>query len=131
QPGYAEHLRSQDMPVRHDDGDVRLERPDLRQKLIPTGAVGLKERHPLIDGELLDRGMGRASAPTRRPVGLGDDPDDLMPFFAEAAQRRNGEVGRPPEEDSHPSRRWADFGLGVLCSSAAKERYFFSSMLRF
>src|SRR5690606_14029711 len=96
-----EHLPPEDLAVRDDDRDVRLERAELGQERVASRPLGLEDRDPLLERDTLDRrGLHRPPA-ARRAVGLRDDADHIVPLAEQRPERRDREVRRAPEEDPH------------------------------
>ena len=73
----AEKLLQENLPVGHDDKNVRMQRGNLLEGLGRPDLRGLQRRNPMLRGQLLDGTGFDLQTPTGRTVRLGDNTDQL------------------------------------------------------
>jgi len=94
----------QDLPERNDDRHVGAERAEALGPLGITDPRRLEDVEPGGQRARLDGWGSQPLAAVRRPVGLGDDGDDLV-VAQERLERRQRKLGRAVEENFKARRR--------------------------
>ena len=103
-PGRVEHGPRQDLPERDDDRHVGAERAEALGPLGITHSRRLEDLEPGGQRARLDGWGSQPLAAVRRPVGLGDDGDDIV-TGEERLERREGKLGCAVEENLKARRR--------------------------
>lgn len=94
-----ENLRRHDEPVRHHDEYIRPPAGELRTRHLAFECLRLEKRKVARDGRFLHRTCREAAAASARPIGLRQDPDNLV-LTAKSIQSRQRKLRRPSEGDS-------------------------------
>ena len=107
----VQNLRKEDVAICHHHGDIRSEVTDLPEELIPPRLRRGQDREALRLGLLPNRGGPHPPSPAGGSIGLGHDPDNIVPFFAQGSEGRKGKQGRPPEKDPQEATSSACFSV--------------------
>ena len=102
--GRVEHRLRENLAERDDHRHVGAERAEARGPFGMAHPRGLDDLEPCGQRARLDRWWGQAPSAVRRPVGLGDDGDDLV-MAQDRLEGRQGELGRAVEENLKARRR--------------------------
>lgn len=97
---HINHFLAQNLPVRHDDDQIRIQSPEVAQRIRAAQGMRLEHGNARFPGNIFDGRGCKHLVPADRAVGLRDQACQVR-VTDQAAEGGNGNVACAHEDDAH------------------------------